>query len=97
MLIRSQNKEKLLIMDTLVIETVRKSRFSKETEYQIVDGEVIGTYSTKEKALKVMDMIENKYKEYTHRTCSITAFGSVKPEFAFYEPRVFQMPADEDV
>ena len=50
----------------------------------------IATYSNTDKALKVMEMLREKYLEYcTARTSEYW--------FAFNNPKVFKFPADEEV
>lgn len=48
----------------------------------------MGTYYSKEKALKVMEMVRNDYLSYLKAASS---------SYAFIQPKVFQFPADEDV
>ena len=87
MIIRSQNK--------WVIENVEETEsvfIKKENwdEYDIVtDKRFLGTYSTKEKAIKVLDMICEQY-QYCQE-CKYTGIGVSQPEF------VFQMPRDSEV
>ena len=98
MLIRSQNKRKLIGMCELSIEEVKKNKWLKEKTYEIVDGpHVLGTYSTEEKALKVLDEIQEKYEEHTHNPSTVTMYGSVRPEFAYCPPKIYQMPKNEEV
>ena len=54
-------------------------------------GSVIATYSTSEKAQKVMEMLREKYKDYTKATNKSNFFTM------FDYPKVFQFPKDEDV
>lgn len=97
MLIRSQNKEVLVMMGAVRISTVKKGIFNKTKAYQIVDEEfVLGTYSTKEKAIKVLDNIQKKHDEFMYRDAVPTTVG-VRQAFAFYEPRTYQMPTDEEI
>ena len=58
MWIRSQNKEYLLKVNCLFIQ--KDSVFSDPTVYKIIeyDKGAIAEYSTKEKALKVLDLIQ---------------------------------------
>ena len=51
---------------------------------------VMGEYSTKEKAVKAMEMLREEYKTYLRERCS-GAF------FIFVEPKVFQFPPDSEV
>ena len=88
MLIRSQNKKK--ITTDLNLE-IYKPPYSDK--YKINAGNVgyIGTYSTEEKAIKVLDMIQQKYIQY----------GKIRQGFSVEAvvvlPKVFQMPKDSEV
>lgn len=89
MLIRSQNKDFLInLNNSFVIEVV-----GIEEDFKIVCSDQcndysVGCYSTKEKALKVLDMIREAY-------CN---FMSVKNDDSWNgKEAVFRMPADEDV
>ena len=98
MIIRSQDKESIINFDA--VDTLRLSRISEvgviQEEYQtsiLYDANdtfgVLGTYSTEEKAIKVLDMIQNKYLN-CNRESMAGCFGFVKNT-------VFQMPKDEEV
>lgn len=50
----------------------------------------LGVYSTKEKAMKVLDMIEDCLKDNFER-------GMYEPCIEFYERGVFKMPKDDEV
>ena len=55
--IRSQDREKLVQVDCLCIEI---NEYGKKN-YDIVQGCItLGTYKTKERALEILDKIENK-------------------------------------
>ena len=58
-------------------------------KYNLKNGR---TYSSKEKALKVLDMIEKKYLSYA----SIQS-GFYGTHGIFNLPKVFKMPADDEV
>ena len=97
MLIRSQDKKKLIPMmplDTTGILRFDKGEKDKLTGYAIYAVEntniILGTYSTEEKAIKVLDMIEGFYANFEF--CKI--WGSDVAEF--YNA-IFQMPKDEEV
>ena len=93
MLIRSQDKYSLT--DSLDV-TISKTRPRTGGEYIGEDiytrsGVFLGHYSTKEKAIKVLDMMQKKYLETTE-IC--------QGDYAIrYVPRatIFQMPADSEV
>ena len=73
--VRSQNKEVLVEVENLAI-------FSKEGSYEIHSyTECLGKYSTKEKALKVLDKIQ---RAIISQLCDINRI-------------VFQMPQDDEV
>lgn len=89
MWVRSQNKEVLINANNIRIG--RGANF-----YNIVcifyDGDYhhLGAYSTEEKALKVMDMIEEEIIKYE----AMITVDSV----SFYDRKVvFQMPSDDEV
>lgn len=89
MLIRSQDKETLInfnnsiVINIMDIEGVVKIVCSYSCEDYI-----IGRYSSKAKAMKVLDTIQEAYYK----------FMSVKNDDAWNgKESVFQMPADEDV
>lgn len=94
MWIRSQNREVLINANSV--------RFARESNsYNILcdfyDGDYyyLGEYSTKEKALKVMDMIHDQIMlgslKYEDIKSNDNTQQWLKSEF------VFQMPKDEDV
>ena len=100
MLIRSQNKEQLYNLDSLYgicYEETHDYKKGKEisTNHEIcVDTGVvdsIGAYSTKEKAIKVLDMIQEKFQEPIYQN---DVGGN---EIAIYKNVVFQMPQDNEV
>lgn len=85
MWIRSQDNMYLIKSKCVGIKThMNKERVIK---YRIFNSEmnvgryILGEYSSKEKALKVLDMIETKMRQSFHDTTMI----------------VFQMPSDEEV
>ena len=92
MIIRSQNKEDLMLMDDISI--VRKGVFKDITSaYAVVCYRhgthcVLGGYSTKEKAIKVLDMIQKAYN-------SIEAMKIDKE--AWRDNHYFEMPQDSGV
>lgn len=89
MLIRSQDKMSLVKFENIVVNINGKEIICWS---QMNTGEdeyiSLGYYSTKAKATKVLDMIQEAYCE----------FMSVKNDDAWNgKESVFQMPADEDV
>lgn len=93
MLIRSQNKEMLINSNNIRI--INDSR-SYDIICDFYDGDYyyLGEYSTKEKAMKVMDMIQNAITgtrfEFTDivRDCDLAGIEI---------HNVFNMPKDEEV
>lgn len=92
MLIRSQDKLNFFninVIDGIVISYY----YSYYQLFSAVAGReyFLGKYSTKEKAIKVLDMIQEQCLEPTY----ISDIGS--GEYAKYEHVVFQMPEDCEV
>lgn len=72
MLIRTQDKTELINLDNVIRILVEYKRVMVDT----VDNEIfttIGEYSTDEKALKVLDKIENTYVRFQQRYGSSTS------------------------
>lgn len=109
MLIRSQDKSRLINLDN-----TRELRFWKCAQgFDITDCVCpIGCYSTKEKATKVLDMIQEAYAEYKITCTFSTGFtghraivesndicvnGFEELAKSFKKNMVFQMPADSEV
>ena len=92
MIIRSQDKKKLFNL-----EQIRK--IDCETNMIIVDDvSILGEYSTEEKAIKVLDMIQEEYGKHLYGQGGAMATADYYvPPFAFIPPKVFQMPSDEEV
>ena len=95
MFIRSQNREDLIKADNISVCEMNDSP-KDDCTFEVVCHRaythyVLGEYSTKEKAIKVLDMIQKKYLETTE-IC--------QGDYAIrYVPRavVFQMPQDNEV
>lgn len=86
MLIRSQNKEVLIVFESLLDVEVSGGVISARIEHGRCC--LLGKYSTKEKAMKVLDMIQEAY-------CK---FMSVKNDDAWDgKESVFYIPADSEV
>lgn len=83
MWIRSQDRKILINASDLRIHEERKGFYIRSR----ID--VLGTYSTEEKALKVIDMIED-----TILKCEAMRTGYAEYDFGAF---VFDMPADKDV
>lgn len=92
MLIRSQNKQNIFN-----ISTISGIGFGEHPDtypwqmFALIDGReyLLGKYSTKEKAIKVLDMIEEEYNEpiYIHKNGY---------QYEKYDHEVFHMPSDND-
>lgn len=63
MLIRSQDKETLVNIETSIVLYI-SGTIGKKYPISTSNGYVIGLYSTKAKAMKVLDMIQEAYMEY---------------------------------
>ena len=72
MLIRSQNKEILANMEGPIVIEILGNGKGRTTMYW-KDSYVFGVYSSKEKAIKVMDMIQEAYMNF--ETAKITSTG----------------------
>ena len=88
MIIRSQNRKGIVNfnrIDTICTEIINPKKESETSIMYYCGNEetkgMLGTYSTEEKAIKVLDMIAQNYVE------------SEK----YIIRRVFQMPSDEEV
>lgn len=94
MIIRSQDKYSMT--DSLDLRIAKRR---PPTEYDYIGEDIytesgifLGHYSNEEKAIKVLDMIENEYKKYATIE---SGFGNIHG--AFNIPKCFQMPSDEEV
>lgn len=95
MLIRSQDKETLVNIETSIVLYV-SGTIGKKYPISTSNGYAIGFYSTKAKAMKVLDMIQEAYSEY-----QIMLNFSVSYLHEFKEKTdgfaIFQMPEDGSV
>lgn len=77
-----------------------KIKVAKDVVYTTGQGKlrVIAEYSSREKVLKVMEMLQNKYVEYlrTDGGALGTANFYVQPN-VWNIPKVFRFPADDEV
>ena len=106
MIIRSKNKKAIrnfnLISDLIISkdskgdwEIIAYYPYSAQNDCGFA---VIGTYSTEEKAIKVLDMIQEEYgKHYYGQGGQMATADIYIQPFAFIPPKVFQMPSDEEV
>ena len=99
MIIRSQDKRRIINFNQVLDLVISKNRVD---EYEILvcypyfaesdcGYSAIATYSTEEKAIKVLDMIWEIYKE------PIVRANYTNEESLIYSNSVFQMPSNEDV
>ena len=89
MLIRSQNKELLVNFNVSAgIEIEERNTKTVVTSYITGCSYLLGEYSTKEKAMKVLDMIQEAYERYEYEKV-------FKTGLTLFE--TFQMPADSEV
>lgn len=113
MLIRSQNSEILINFNTLAgIEIAEGPIKIIITSYITGCSYLLGEYSTKAKAMKVLDMIQEAYEEYKINCTFLTGFtgqrtivesndirvnGFEELVKSFKKNMVFQMPEDSEV
>lgn len=76
-----------------ILTNEESNQTSKEEKYYIyADETLIGFYSTKEKAIKVLDMITGEYKK-----TSVSFHGYARDVMSVENyPKVFKMPLDEE-
>ena len=113
MLIRSQNKEILVNFNVSAgIEIAEGTTKTVVTSYITGCSYLLGEYSTREKAMKVLDMIQEAYEEYKITCTVLTGFtghraivesndiqvnGFKELVKSFKKNMVFQMPEDRSV
>ena len=110
MLIRSQNKEVLVAFESLPNIEVSGRVISARRDMGWCC--LLGEYSTKAKAMKVLDMIQEAYEEYKITCTFLTGFtghraivesndiqvnGFKELVKSFKKNMVFQMPEDSEV
>lgn len=89
MLIRSQNKELLVNFNVSAgIEIEERNEKTVVTSYITGCSYLLGRYSTKAKAMKVLDMIQDAYERYEYEKV-------FKTGLTLFE--TFQMPEDGSV
>lgn len=89
MLIRSQDKRMIVNFDSICTVSAFPEKNSEDIYVEDGTGSLmIGEYSTKAKAMKVLDMIQNRYEEY--ETERIYKEG-------VFEIGTFQMPENSEV
>lgn len=96
MLIRSQDKNILTNMAqvTDILYSERRNGEGQNITAMMSNADTthLGTYSTEEKAIKVLDMIEDAYNK-----CFAFAMENDGYYHEVRENKVFQMPQDEEV
>lgn len=113
MLIRSQNKEILVNFNVSAgIEIAEGTTKTVVTSYITGCSYLLGEYSTKKKAIKVLDMLQEVYEEYKITCTFLTGFtghraivesndiqvnGFKELAKSFKKNMVFQMPEDSEV
>lgn len=89
MLIRSQNKEILVNFNVSAgIEIEERNAKTVVTSYITGCSYLLGEYSTKAKAMKILDMIQDAYERYEYEKV-------FKTGLTLFE--TFQMPEDSEV
>ena len=89
MLIRSQNKESIINMDIVTDISFTKDPFKVIASFTHSQSMVLGTYFSKKKAIKVLDIIQEEYLKCNRE--------HLLGNYAFVQNRVFQMPQDSEV
>lgn len=85
MLIRSQDKTKTTTDLNLFIDVKEVGTSNTIMAFiKNVSTDILGSYSSREKAIKVLDMIEESYKNANNG-------------YGYVENTVFQMPKDNEV
>lgn len=97
MLIRSQDKRMIVNFDNICTVSAFPEKDSEDIYVEDGTGSLmVGRYSAKEKAMKVLDMIQEAYSEY-----QIMLNFSVSYLHEFKEKTdgfaIFQMPEDSEV
>ena len=109
MLIRSQNKEVLTNLNALAgIEIAEGPVKTVITSYITGCSYLLGEYSNKQKAVKVLDMLQKAYTEYEMLRVMSTGMGGIMTTYntkmivnelkkEIQEKTIFQMPEDSEV
>lgn len=90
--IRSQDKGDLILAEKI-------NYFYTPPSFRISANEVlVGYYSTKEKAMKVLDMIQDEIrKPYRTYSKGESSLGIITQALENYSDKIFQMPQDDEV
>lgn len=113
MLIRSQDKRMIVNFDNICTVSAFPEKDSEDIYVEDgTDSLMAGKYSTKAKAMKVLDMIQEAYEEYKITCTFLTGFtghraivesndiqvnGFKELVKSFKKNMVFQMPEDSEV
>lgn len=113
MLIRSQDKRMIVNFDNICTVSAFPEKDSEDIYVEDGTGSLmVGRYSTKAKAMKVLDMIQEAYGEYKITCTFLTGFtgyraivesndihvnGTEELVKSFKKNMVFQMPEDSEV
>ena len=113
MLIRSQDKRMIVNFDNICTVSAFPEKDSEDIYVEDGTGSLmVGRYSAKEKAMKVLDMIQEAYEEYKIACTFLTGFtghraivesndihvnGFGELLKSFKKNMVFQMPEDSEV
>lgn len=101
MLIRSQNKELLVNFNVSAgIEIEERNTKTVVTSYITGCSYLLGEYSTKEKALKVLDMIQEAYANVELIPMAVQNIGKMFQKAigkAIMNKMIFQMPEEGSV
>lgn len=89
MLIRSQDKRMIVNFDNICTVSAFPEKHSEDIYVEDGTGSLmVGRYSTKAKAMKVLDMIQEAYERYEYEK-------AFKTGLTLFE--TFQMPEDSEV
>lgn len=113
MLIRSQDKRMIVNFDNICTVSAFPEKDSEDIYVEDGTGSLmVGRYSTKAKAMKVLDMIQEAYENYKITCTFLTGFtghraivesnnihvdGSEELAKSFKKNMVFQIPDDSEV
>lgn len=96
MLIRSQDKKSLVNMDSVINFYAFHDQVI--AEYEDEDAyRILGRYSTEEKNIKVLDMIQSVYEASLYSNDAFDCAASVRRPYIFANNAVFQMPQENEV
>ena len=86
MLIRSQNKRELFVLEKISMVEVGPKYGKGETDWliEINHQKTIGVYPSEKRAVEILDEICNTY-QYA-KECETTGVGASQPEFVYYMP-----------